>query len=231
MSKPEERENAINLRKKGYSYRDILQHVPVSKSTLSFWLRGGGLSRRQRQRLTLKKIAAARRGAQAQRNKRLKVTKEIKDKAKNEIAGIDIDTRMFWLMGIMLYWAEGAKEKNHTPSVSVKFSNSDPLMIRFFQRWLVGVCKIPRNHLKYELYIHESNKSRLKLIRHYWADTLGIAEERLDRIYFKKNKVRTKRKNVGMEYYGLIRIVVAKSVALNRKISGWIEGITEIVAG
>jgi len=231
MSKPEERKNAINLRKKGHSYREILQRVPVSKSTLSLWLRGGGLSRRQRQRLTLKKVAAARRGAQAQRNKRLKTTKEIKDMAKNEIAAVKIDAQTFWMMGIMLYWAEGAKEKAHAPSVGVKFSNSDPLMVRFFQKWLVGVCKIPGNRLKYELYVHESSRSRLQLIRRYWADILGIAEAELNRIYFKKNKVRTKRRNVGMDYYGLIRVVVAKSAALNRKIAGWIEGITEVVAG
>ena len=57
MSKPEEKWKAVELRRKGLSYREILQHVPVAKSTLSLWLRTVGLSRPQTQRLTEKRLA------------------------------------------------------------------------------------------------------------------------------------------------------------------------------
>ena len=58
---------SIEMRKQGLSYRQILEVVPVAKSTLSLWLRGVGLSKRQNQQLTDRRIAAAKRGAESRR--------------------------------------------------------------------------------------------------------------------------------------------------------------------
>ena len=55
---------AIELRKQGFSYREILKQVPVAKSTLSLWLYSVHLSVPQKQTLTQKKLDAARRGAE-----------------------------------------------------------------------------------------------------------------------------------------------------------------------
>jgi len=130
IRKMEESKKAINLRKRGHSYSEILKEVPVAKSTLSLWLRSVGLSKRQEQRLTEKKFAAALKGAQMRRKLRLTITEEIKNEAKDEIGSIS--NRDLWLIGIILYWAEGAKQKEHNPSQKVKFSNSDPKAIKIF---------------------------------------------------------------------------------------------------
>ena len=58
---------ALNLRKQGFSYSEILERIPVAKSTLSLWLREVGLSKRQKQHLTQKKLDAAWRGGQVKR--------------------------------------------------------------------------------------------------------------------------------------------------------------------
>jgi transposase len=39
FGKLEEKKRAIGLRKKGYSYNEIVKHVGVAKSTLSLWCR------------------------------------------------------------------------------------------------------------------------------------------------------------------------------------------------
>ena len=52
------KERAIKLRREGLSYSEILQKIPVAKSTLSLWLRSIGLSKKQVQRLTEKKLLA-----------------------------------------------------------------------------------------------------------------------------------------------------------------------------
>lgn len=52
------KEKAINLRKRGFSYSEILEQIPVAKSTLSSWLHSIGLSKKQKQRLTEKKLAS-----------------------------------------------------------------------------------------------------------------------------------------------------------------------------
>jgi hypothetical protein len=79
------KEKAVALRKEGYSYSEILKEVPVAKSTLSIWLHSVGLAKYQKQRLTEKKIAGMRRGAEAQHQKRIDITQLIIEKAKSEV--------------------------------------------------------------------------------------------------------------------------------------------------
>lgn len=222
MPKIKEKKRAINLRKQGFSYSEILEETPVAKSTLSLWLRSVGLSKKQKQRLTEKKLAAMKRGWEAVHTKRLLLVEGIKKKAKKEIG--KINKRELWLIGTALYWAEGHKEKEYKAGQRVMFDNSDPRMILLFARWLEEICQIPQDNLIYDLYIHETADWRIA--RRYWAKALSISTDRF-RVYFKKNKIKTKRKNKGENYRGLIRITVIRSTNFNRKINGWIEGICE----
>jgi hypothetical protein len=220
--KNEEKERAIKLRKNGFSYSEILKEVFVSKSTLSLWLRSVGLAKEQKQRITEKRIVAALKGAKAKKEKRIAITKKIKDAAKNDIE--KIDSRNLWFIGIALYWAEGGKEKDYKPGSGVNFNNSDPQMLLIFIKWLKTFFSINASDLIYDLYIHET--ADLKKSQVYWSETLSIPTEKI-RTYLKKNKINTRRRNTGDGYHGLVRIKVAKSSSINRKITGWIEGVCE----
>jgi len=222
ISKIKEKEKAIKLRKEGFSYSEILKEISVAKSTLSLWLRSVGLAKKQKQRITEKRISAALRGAKAKKEKRIAITKEIKDKARKEIE--EINKRDLWLIGTALHWAEGAKEKEDKPGTGIIFSNSDPKMILLFLKWLKIIFSINNSDLSYDLYIHET--ANLRNAQLYWSNILSIPVEKI-KFYFKKNKINTKRKNTGDNYHGLVRIRVNKSSSLNRKITGWIEGICE----
>lgn len=223
MSKVQEKEISIKLRKQGFSYAEILKEIPVAKSTLSLWLRDVGLSKRQKQKLTEKKLAAALRGAKTKKNYRLKITEEIKNKAKNEIG--ELSRRELWLIGSALYWAEGSKQKEHNVSQVVKFSNSDPLMIKIFLKWLQDICNISKLEISFRIALHENTKDKLNKVQRYWADVTKFPINNFQKIDWKKNKVNTKRKNIGNKYYGLLNIYIKNSTNLNRKIEGWVEGI------
>lgn len=219
--KTKEKEKAIKLRKQGFSYSEILRKVPVAKSTLSLWLRSIGLAKRQKQRLTEKKLNAMKLGWEACRQKRLRTTEEIKTKARNEIG--KLSNRELWLIGIALYWAEGTKQKENNPSQKVRFSNSDPLMIKVFFRWLRKICKIPLRDLGFEIYIHET--ADIEEAKKYWSCILNLSVKNFQKIRLKKHKINTKRRNIGNKYHGLLAITVKRSTNLNRKIQGWINGI------
>lgn len=223
VSKLKEREEALILRRQGLSYSEILKKISVAKSTLSLWLRSVGLARPQIQRLTEKRRQAALRGAQQKRAKRLRVTEEIKVAARKEIGRIS--ERELWLMGIMLYWAEGTKEKDGRPGSGVKLINSDPYMVKLFLTWLKRSADIGIERVKFEIYIHESAKERLGAIKNYWTRALDVPLTLLGTVYYKKNKLKTNRKNTGENYFGLVNIRVRGSSTLNRKIAGWIEGV------
>ncbi|OGZ64603.1 MAG: hypothetical protein A3A98_03555 [Candidatus Staskawiczbacteria bacterium RIFCSPLOWO2_01_FULL_40_39] len=223
IAKQEEKIKAIGLRKNGLSYREILQQIPVAKSSLSLWLKSVNLTTSQKQRLTDKKLASALRGAMKRKDARIALTKEIKDKARNEIG--KLSERELWLIGISLYWAEGSKEKEYRPGSRVVFSNSDPHMIKVFLRWLLEVIKISEQKIYFAIYIHESHKNRLEEVKNYWQTKTGFPIESFKWIYFKKNKINTKRRNIGNTYFGLLRVMIVESSTLNRKIQGWTEGI------
>ena len=57
------------------------------------------------------------------------------------------------------------------------------------------------------------------------ADSTGFPEK-LFRVYFKKNILKTNRRNIDEgTYFGLARIYVKESSELVRKITGWVQGI------
>ena len=225
VKKFKEKERAIKLREKGYSYSEILKEISVAKSTLSLWLRSVGLSKRQKQRLTEKKLNAMKRGWEACHQKRLNITKLIKSKAKKEISRIG--KRDLWLIGTALYWAEGSKEK--LKATPLDFGNSDPVMIKLFLKWIKKIMKVPNKDIRLSIYLHENNRKRKREVQKYWSQVTGFPITHLQNIIWKKHNIKTNRKNVGKLYFGLLRITVFKSTNLNRKISGWIEGIVQKV--
>ena len=220
------KEKAIALRREGLSYAEILKVLPIAKSTLSEWLHGVGLSNYQKQILTEKKLESAKRGGAAKRQQRLDRTKAAIDTAKSEV-GL-LSRRELWLMGVMLYWAEGSKEKMYRPGLGTQFTNMDPLMICFFILWLKKICGINKTDLTFELTIHETHRYRTKEIVEYWSKKIGVATCCFSHIYFKKAHIKTNRKNItSASYFGVIRIRVRSSTTLNRRIAGWTQGVVE----
>ncbi|MDP2676941.1 MAG: hypothetical protein Q8O83_04640 [bacterium] len=217
VRKEQEQQKATQLRRRGFSYREILEQVPVAKSTLSLWLRVVGLSKRQKQRLTEKKLAAAFRGAEQRRRMRLEMTKAAEIEAQKQFKKLR-NNKLFFA-GVMLYWAEGAKQKTHNVSQKVAFSNSDPRMIRLFLLWLTKIIGLKRDDFSFELYIHRTGDIRKS--RRHWSKAVGCSEEEF-RVYFKNNRVKKSyRRNTNAAYFGLLRVVVKRSTTLNRKISVW----------
>lgn len=215
------RERVINLRKEGLSYSEILKKIPVAKSTLSLWLRSVGLSKKQEQRLTERKLASMARGAKRKREIRLERSLEIEKSAKNEVKKLIHDP--LWLTGTILYWGEGSKEKPWK-SARVSLSNMDVDAHRLFLIWLKKFTGITSNNLSYELFIHE--KSDINKAKKFWKKNLALSKNQI-RIYLKRHNPATKRKNTGESYNGVFKINVAKSIDLNRRIAGWIKGVIE----
>ncbi|NQV88366.1 MAG: hypothetical protein HQ402_02335 [Parcubacteria group bacterium] len=224
MIQTETKSKAIALRKEGLSYSEILCQIPVAKSTLSLWLREIGLAKKQVQRITKKKLEAARRGGQVRKKQRIFITEQIYKKASLDIK--NISERELWLMGVALYWAEGSKEKEYYPGSGVKFTNSDPYMVKFFLRWLVESCAVDEEKISFDLYIHDMYRNRTENLKKYWSKVTGFSINKFDKIYFKRNKI-TIRRNVGDLYYGVLRVKVLASSNFLRQIAGWTKAIVE----
>lgn len=217
------KDKAIKFRKNGLTYSQILEKVPVAKSTLSLWLRDVGLSKHQKQLVTKKRIAGSKKGAQARKNTRILMTKDIKTRSLSEIA--KLNKRDLFLIGVALYWAEGHKEKTYRIGSGVHFTNMDHKMIKFFLEWLEVICQVSKNDLIFGLYLHSSHKGRIKEIIKFWSKVTGSPSSSFTRIYLKQGNLKTKRKNIDKNYFGTLRVSVRRSSKLNRKIAGWIDGL------
>lgn len=222
MSKPVEKRKAIELRTGGLSYNEIRRHVPVAKSTLSLWLRSVGLATPQRQRLTEKKLAAARRGGQKVHAERLARVRRIMAEAESEVQRRLGMGDWLWLVGAVLYWGEGAKPKVWRSAQHVQFTNMDPDMIILMRQWLIQRCGVSASSIHYSLYIHE--KADIPRAQLFWAERIGVQPGGV-RTYFKRHNASSRRRNTGQTYYGTMRIDVRRSTDLNRRIAGWIKGL------
>ena len=150
-----EKERAIELRRTGFSYSEILKNVPVAKSTLSLWLHSVNLSKRQKQRLTEKKLAAMQRGWAKTHQRKLDRIENIKKETRNQVN--TITRRELWLIGSILYWAEGTKAHSAT------ITNSDYRVIKFMTRWFKEYFKVSSDELSIHLHLH-SGQDEQKMI-------------------------------------------------------------------
>ena len=107
-----EKNKAIELRKQGFSYAEIQEHVPVSKGILSAWLRYLPMTAKETNRLTSKIAERKDRGRIKSMfvNRQFRLNREIQtfEDAKNQFKKHSSDS--VFLIGIALYWAEGAKK-------------------------------------------------------------------------------------------------------------------------
>lgn len=210
-----ERNKAIHLRKLGNSYSEIRKKVKVSKSTLSLWLRNVKLTPEQEANLKGRQKSRYL-GAKTNQKKRIEKTKEIIKNAKKEIK--HFYKNPLFLSGLMLYWAEGDKSEEME---MVKFSNSDPSMIKLEMRWFRRICKVPEAKFKVCLHIHELHCN--KDVQKHWSKITGIPLDQFYKTQVKPTSLRQRKKKL---YNGTCAIVISDR-DLFRRIKGWKLGFID----
>lgn len=211
--KLKEKWGAIKLRKKGLSYKDILKKIDVSKSTLSSWLREIELTSEQKNRLATKMDRVRYEIAKRKVADRIKRTNDIVDRAKAEVKTFAINP--LFLVGVSLYWAEGAKNSME----SVKFVNSDQNMIILMMKWLREICKISEG--KFRIHVHMHDLHSRNNINAYWSKITGVPLNQFYKPYIKHTSLGQRR---NILYNGTCSIIVSDK-NLFRKILGWKIGL------
>lgn len=222
LTKKHRKEQIFALRRRGFSYAEIRNRFPVSKSTLSKWLRSVPIPEKKRRELHRRSIRGLLKQAAERKQRRIADTAAIHEAAIRNVK--EISEKELWLMGIVLYRAHGLEETERRSGLGVRFSSSDPFTVRLFLEWLIRIGKIRRKDIVFDLYLHESRKDVQNAVLDHWSRSTGFPRAHFSHVYILKNK--RKRKMVhGKSEYGLMRVRVAASSALSRQISGWIQGI------
>jgi hypothetical protein len=201
-AKDDLREKAIALRRQGYSYREIRGVVPVSKSSLSLWLKDIVLTDEHRDRIARLQLAASTRAGKTNQARRIAREQATIAAAVAQVPGL-AESELF-VAGITAYWAEGAKTK---PWRRQSISPGD---------------------LIYNLSIHES--ADLDAAHAFWASIVDASPDQWRRPVLKRHNPKTTRRNVGNEYHGCLVVYVRRSAALYQQIEGWWRGIAQALA-
>lgn len=205
------RELAVVLRKKGLSYNEIRQQIPVAKSSLSLWLKHIRLSSKHRDRLYTKQIQILSRGASSQVERRKREIALIIENAKKEIS-LPLSSETHRFLGAALYWAEGSKTKNFA------ITNSDPVLIVFMVCWFKKMFDISPLVLKAHLNIYsQQNEAEVK---QFWSEITGIPIENFGKSFIKPVSKGFKKNNL---YYGTIKVYVPKGTDMRHRTLAWIQ--------
>lgn len=198
------RHKAIQLRKKGYSYGEILGALSysVSKSTVSLWCRPIILNKRQKKAIKDKiesNIAKARILAlQANQKKRKEYLKSVEARVKN-LKNLIGNKKIAKIALGMIYLGEGTKNSKRG---FLTFANSDPFIVSLFLN-LLRKCYII-DEGKFRCTIQCRADQDIKCLENFWTHLTMIPKPQFYRTRIDKRTVGKISKN--LNYKGVCRI-------------------------
>ena len=162
------KQQAIELRKKGYSFQEISLVLDVSRSTASSWARSVVLGIQAKLRLQKRGDEGRQRGIITNKIKQQKLLLEIDSNCevlKNKKYNLD-DYKLFLAL---LYWGEGAKTGGR-----LIFINSDPAMVRIFMFLMRKSFMIKEEKFRTLLHLHEYHDKNEMI--DFWSKITGISK-------------------------------------------------------
>jgi len=204
---------AIDLRRSGKSYSEILNEVPVSKGTLSIWLKGILLSEEHRAAIH-KRVSDGRLRYRQRLIVSLKAKRVFKEGSISREAEVFFKNNIsdpFFSAGILLYWAEGSRSGNY-----FSFTNSDPDMVALMVRWVRKYMPLEGESMRYRLYM-KGMYSDISKYEDYWSGVLGIGREDMQKSVYSPTPEYVIRDK---SYIGSMRITITRVDCL-RKMLAW----------
>lgn len=214
------RQQAIELRKQGKTYSEIIKKLKIAKSTLSDWLSKYPLTEQQIKLLDKTRrlhiylaIEKVRNIKQLKREKRL-TSLYLKEKK----VLLPLDKNSLTTAGIFLYWGEG----NKSMKGPISLNNTDPSVLKFTLYWMLHILRIPKEKIKVYLHLY-SDMDKQKEIS-FWSRELKLPLAQFINPYIKESKrVDIDQKGFGHGTCGL----VVNNIRLKEKIMMDIKAIAD----
>lgn len=212
------KDQAIKLRKEGFSYSYISKKMFVAKSTLSLWLRNIEFAHNLQ---TQEIISSTRsRGIEMKRVDKIMSYQSAALHAEKQMG--KISERDMHMLGLGIYIGEGSKTNNF-----VRVVNSDSKIIRFMIGWLKTSFGLTNSNFKVRIHMYPDNDER-EVVK-YWKKELKLPLESFHPCYVDK-RTNKKRKNRNILSYGTAHLSVVGregGVLLHRKILASIDRVLE----
>jgi transcriptional regulator with XRE-family HTH domain len=197
--KTDEREEARALRALGWSIKEIERRLGVSRSSVSIWVRDVALGPEERRALVEKTrsgpiVAAARKSALAREQRR---AYQLEGRRLARVRDVS------YASGCMLYWAEGAKDRN-----SVRIVNSDPELIIMFAGFLRTHFGVDDSAIRVRCNLFADDDAARKAIEEYWLESLRLPHSSLRRSSVNVHSKYSSKKRANKLPYGTCELTV-----------------------
>lgn len=166
-----EQNEARRLRAQAWTLQEIAEHLGVSKSSVSLWVRDVEFTPKPRKD---RRYGAHETRPNKLRDRKLAEIERLKEEGLRRLS--DLTEQEFLVAGVALYAGEGAKRDGE-----VKFANSDPRMILFFCTWLRHFFDIDESRLRVRLYLHEGLD--IEAANAFWSALTGIPLDQFRKPY------------------------------------------------
>lgn len=191
--KTDARRVARELRAGGLSVREVAAYVGVAQSSVSTWVRDIELTSEQRRALDER----GERGREIARHCRSEEMRAMRRRYQDEGRRLARRRGALYAAGCMLYWAEGAKQRN-----SVKITNSDPELLAFFADFLAGELDVQRTQTRLYCNLFADHLDRQREIESYWLKKLDFPRSCLRKSTVNTFSKHSKRTRIGKLPYG-----------------------------
>lgn len=216
-----DKEFAIEMRKSGRSYNEILAALKIPKATLSDWFSKENWSNDIRKKLTDAAYEVHTiRIRELDRIRGLHLKKayaEAEREAIEEFA--ELKYNPLFIAGIMLYWGEGDKLTKY----EVRLSNTDPGLIRLFVIFLDKICQIPTEKIRLNVLIYPDLDPD-ECIR-YWSAQSGLSTGHFTKCITIHGRHKTRRLSHG------VCMAHVSSTYFKVKVSKWLELLPKELMG
>lgn len=209
----EQYEQAVQFRKRGFTYSEISKIVGVSKGTVSAWLSKKAFSKKVRVENTLR---AARDNVQriqlvnkARARERTTRYKEAQKSAQTEYRHYSKDPA--FIAGLVAYMALG----DQTHPSRIRFSSTSPSLHRLFARFCHSYLGTKNKDIRFWIIIPSSLKEEKE--RRHWSRKTGIPLPSFYRTQYIPNK-----KTARALQHGTGNTIIGNTV-LKKKLLQWVE--------
>lgn len=193
------KKQAISLRKAGYSIKQIAQMLQIAKSTSSVWLGNVEIKAPAKARIDRRSAEARTRGALERRRRLGIIYRTVENIVRDDLKSLSLDLKLKRLLCAFLYWGEGGKTFR-----TIKFTNSDPLLITVFLKLFRESFHLNEMKLTATLHLHSYHNERRQLL--FWSKVTKIPIHRIH-IYRKQNSGN----RIKADYQGCITVNYSNS--------------------
>lgn len=208
-----DKKEALQLRTRGKSYKEIKEILGVPKSTLSDWLRDTEWSTIIKNNLSeLAKVASTirlQRLNDVRGSHLASLYRAAEREAREEFECFKFHPT--FISGISIYWGEGDKATKHL----IRVGNTDPLMIRLFVKFLLDVCGISKEKIRAHVLIYPDLDP--STCTQYWIKHSGLSVNSFNKCVVVIGKHKTRRLPYGVCY------VTVSSAYFKKKMFIWLK--------